>query len=104
MSVEDRYIEWLPGVHAHFERQTEQCGAHVVGALVSDGRREIREDALQGTWLEAITEEQRARVVRANDEWLGPFTEFTARFGSANEGPISKQNLKSVVPKTLLNA
>ena len=61
----------------------------------------LLEDELQKPWVLALTDEQRGRVVKANEEWFGPFTEFTARFGSANEGPLSKTNLKSVVQKIM---
>ena len=61
---------------------------------------EHRED--KHAWMCTLTEEQRARVSRAKDEWLVSFTEFNARFGSANEGPLSKTNLQSVV-RTVMN-
>jgi hypothetical protein len=54
------------------------------------------------SWVEELTEVQRARVMRACDEWIPGFTEFTARFGSAKEGPLSRQNIKSVVKQVLM--
>jgi len=61
----------------------------------------LREKALEGDWMDALTEEQRSRVHQASEAWLQPFTEFIARFGSATGGPPSKANVKSVLRQVM---
>lgn len=50
---------------------------------------------------EQLTEEQKERVNKANDAWLGPFAEHIAQFGSEGGGPLSKANLRSVVKQVM---
>ncbi|KAL1495911.1 hypothetical protein AB1Y20_014554 [Prymnesium parvum] len=61
----------------------------------------LREEVLQGPWRRTLTHEQDERLLHANSAWLGPFTEFTARFGGKSEGPISRQNIKSVLKQVM---
>ena len=60
----------------------------------------IRESMLERL-KDELSEEQYARLVRANDEWLGGWTEFTARFGGSGERPMSNENIKSCLKQVM---
>ena len=65
----------------------------------------LRQDVLQSRsmaeWFEELTAEERERLELANGGWLGPFCEFTARFGGSGEAPMSRENVKSVMKQVM---
>jgi hypothetical protein len=54
---------------------------------------QLREDALAAALADTLDAGQAARL-RGAQEWLAPFTEFTARFGGKNETTMSRSNIK----------
>lgn len=62
----------------------------------------VREDVLKSSWVGSLNTEQIDRLHQANDSWLGPFAQFTARYGGKGEGPLSRQNLKSVLRQVMM--
>ena len=58
----------------------------------------LREGELKADWVASLDAEQKERLAVAQ-EWLAPFTEFTARFGGKNETTMSRANVRSVLKR-----